>query len=82
VPAAPICSVSWPPGSKVAARVRWFTGWNVGDTAAMNRATTDFVERASGVDVVIANAGMGIPSGILAGKAEPTAHRKRGSSSS
>jgi short-subunit dehydrogenase len=44
---------------------------DVADTFAMAKAAADFVEKAGGVDLVIANAGMGIPPGILAGKSAP-----------
>jgi short-subunit dehydrogenase len=39
----------------------------------MAKTAADFIERAGGVDLVLANAGISIPSGILAGKSEPIA---------
>jgi len=42
---------------------------DVSDTAGMQTAITDFVEQAGGCDLVIANAGVGIKSGILEGEA-------------
>ena len=44
---------------------------DVGDTAEMAKHAAEFVDSAGGVDLVIANAGIGIPSGVFAGKAEP-----------
>jgi short-subunit dehydrogenase len=44
---------------------------DVVDTPAMAKAARDFVEKAAGVDLVIANAGIAIPTGILAGNSEP-----------
>jgi short-subunit dehydrogenase len=46
---------------------------DVADTAAMAKSASDFLTRAGGIDLVIANAGIGIPSGILQGKSEPIA---------
>jgi short-subunit dehydrogenase len=46
---------------------------DVADTKEMAKAAADFVEQAGGVDLVIANAGISIPTGILAGKSEPIA---------
>lgn len=50
---------------------------DVVDTAAMAKSATDFIDRASGVDLVIAGAGIGIPNGIRAGQSEPIAHLMR-----
>ena len=50
---------------------------DVVDTAAMDQAAHAFVEAAGGVDLVIASAGIGIPSETLAGKAEPIAQLMR-----
>jgi short-subunit dehydrogenase len=50
---------------------------DVGDTAAMATSAEDFVRQAGGVDLVIANAGIGIPHGTLAGKSEPIAKLMR-----
>jgi short-subunit dehydrogenase len=44
---------------------------DVVDTPEMAKAAADFVEKAAGVDLVIANAGIAIPTGILAGNSEP-----------
>ncbi|HXX69151.1 MAG TPA: SDR family NAD(P)-dependent oxidoreductase [Polyangiaceae bacterium] len=44
---------------------------DVADTGAMRTTIASFVEKAGTVDLVIANAGIGIPSGILAGESEP-----------
>jgi len=46
---------------------------DVSDTAEMQRVTADFVREAGGVDLVIANAGIGIAHATLAGKSEPIA---------
>jgi short-subunit dehydrogenase len=50
---------------------------DVADTAEMTRVATDFVANAGGVDLVIANAGIGIPNETLAGRAEPIAQLMR-----
>jgi short-subunit dehydrogenase len=50
---------------------------DVADTAAMARSASDFVAQAGGIDLVIANAGIGIPHGILAGHSEPIAQLMR-----
>ncbi len=50
---------------------------DVEDTGAMAKNAADFVERAGGADLVVANAGMGIPDGIRKGEAEPIAHLMR-----
>ncbi|HXU70702.1 MAG TPA: SDR family NAD(P)-dependent oxidoreductase [Polyangia bacterium] len=50
---------------------------DVADTAEMGRAAEAFVAAAGGVDLVIANAGIGIANEILAGKAEPIARLLR-----
>jgi len=44
---------------------------DVADTAAMKNTVADFVQKAGAVDLVVANAGIGIPSGIVAGESEP-----------
>lgn len=54
------------------AAVSIFAG-DVADTAFMKTCTEDFVASAGGVDLVIANAGVGIKSGILEGNAEEIA---------
>ena len=46
---------------------------DVSDTAAMEQAATAFAAECGGVDLVIANAGIGIPHQTLQGKAEPIA---------
>jgi short-subunit dehydrogenase len=46
---------------------------DVSDTAAMAAAATAFAAENGGVDLVIANAGIGIPSQTLQGKSEPIA---------
>ena len=46
---------------------------DVSNTADMQRAAADFVRDAGGVDLVIANAGVGIAHGTLEGKSEPIA---------
>jgi short-subunit dehydrogenase len=46
---------------------------DVSDTAAMAAAATAFAAENGGVDLVIANAGVGIPSQTLEGKSEPIA---------
>jgi hypothetical protein len=46
---------------------------DVSDTDAMKRAATSFVEAAGGVDLVIANAGVGIKSALLDGEVEELA---------
>jgi short-subunit dehydrogenase len=46
---------------------------DVTDTRAMQEAAAAFAAEAGGVDLVIANAGIGIPPGTLAGKSEPIA---------
>lgn len=50
---------------------------DVSDTKEMQRAADGFVGDCGGVDLVIANAGIGIPSETLAGKAEPIARLMR-----
>jgi short-subunit dehydrogenase len=50
---------------------------DVADTAAMATAAADFTAQAGGVDLVIANAGVGIPSQVLEGKSEPVAKLMR-----
>jgi short-subunit dehydrogenase len=50
---------------------------DVGDTAAMAKSAADFVHDAGGADIVIANAGIAIPHGILAGRSEPIAELMR-----
>lgn len=50
---------------------------DVADTTAMSRVAADFVQKAGGADLVIANAGIGIPSGILQGRSEPIAQLVR-----
>jgi short-subunit dehydrogenase len=50
---------------------------DVSETADMQRAADSFVAKAGGVDLVIANAGIGIPSETLVGKAEPIARLMR-----
>lgn len=50
---------------------------DVADTAAMARVAADFVQKAGGADLVMANAGIGIPSGILQGRSEPIAQLVR-----
>lgn len=50
---------------------------DVADTAAMARIAADFVDKAGGIDLVIASAGIGIPNGILAGRSEPIAQLVR-----
>jgi short-subunit dehydrogenase len=50
---------------------------DVGDTAAMAKNAAHFVENARGVDIVIANAGVGSPPGMLAGRSEPIAELMR-----
>jgi len=50
---------------------------DVSDTAAMAKNAVEFVDRAGGVDLVIANAGMGIPNLIPSGQAEPIARLMR-----
>jgi short-subunit dehydrogenase len=50
---------------------------DVGDTASTKEAAADFVEKAGGADIVIANAGIGIPNGVLAGQSEPIANLLR-----
>ncbi len=50
---------------------------DVVDTPEMAKAAADFVEKAAGVDLVIANAGIAIPTGILAGNSEPIARLLR-----
>jgi short-subunit dehydrogenase len=52
-------------------------GVDVADTAAMAKSASDFVAQAGGIDLVIANAGVGIPHGILEGKSEPIAQLMR-----
>jgi len=46
---------------------------DVTDTQEMQRVTADFVDQNGGVDLVIANAGIGIAHGTLEGKSEPIA---------
>jgi short-subunit dehydrogenase len=46
---------------------------DVGDTAEMQAATADFARQCGGVDLVIANAGIGIAHATLEGKSEPIA---------
>jgi short-subunit dehydrogenase len=50
---------------------------DVSDTAAMAKNAVEFVDRSGGVDLVIANAGMGIPNLIPSGQAEPIARLMR-----
>jgi short-subunit dehydrogenase len=50
---------------------------DVGDTAAMAKSAAHFIESAGGADIVIANAGIAIPHGILAGRSEPVAELMR-----
>jgi short-subunit dehydrogenase len=50
---------------------------DVEDTAGMAQTASDFVDKAGGVDLVIANAGIAIPTGVLAGKSEPIARLLR-----
>jgi short-subunit dehydrogenase len=50
---------------------------DVVDTAAMAAAATAFAAEADGVDLVIANAGIGIPNQILEGKSQPIADLMR-----
>lgn len=44
---------------------------DVSDTDELERIAGDFAERAERVDLVIANAGVGIPSGLLEGEVRP-----------
>jgi hypothetical protein len=46
---------------------------DVSNTAEMQAASADFVRQSSGVDLVIANAGIGIAHATLEGKSEPIA---------
>jgi short-subunit dehydrogenase len=50
---------------------------DVSDTQEMQRVADAFVGECGGIDLVIANAGIGIPSETLAGKAEPIARLMR-----
>jgi short-subunit dehydrogenase len=50
---------------------------DVGDTSAMERAAAEFAAESGGVDLVIANAGIGIPHQTLEGKSEPIARLMR-----
>jgi short-subunit dehydrogenase len=50
---------------------------DVSDTAAMQQAADRFAAEAGGVDLVIANAGIGIAHATLAGKSEPIARLMR-----
>ncbi|HEY2899250.1 MAG TPA: SDR family NAD(P)-dependent oxidoreductase [Polyangia bacterium] len=50
---------------------------DVSDTAQMQKAAVAFAAAAGGIDLVIANAGIGIPSETLAGKSEPIAKLMR-----
>jgi short-subunit dehydrogenase len=50
---------------------------DVSDTAEMQRVANAFVGECGGVDLVIANAGIGIPNETLAGKSEPIARLMR-----
>lgn len=50
---------------------------DVSDTAAMQKAATGFLADAGGIDLVIANAGIGIPHETLAGLSEPIARLMR-----
>ena len=50
---------------------------DVSDTAQMQKAAAAFAAASGGVDLVIANAGIGIPSETLAGKSEPIAKLMR-----
>jgi hypothetical protein len=50
---------------------------DVADTEAMAMAASDFVVQAGGIDLVIANAGIGIPNGVLQGKSAPIAQLMR-----
>jgi short-subunit dehydrogenase len=50
---------------------------DVGDTAAMAKAAGDFAAENGGADLVIANAGIGIPHQTLQGKSEPIARLLR-----
>lgn len=55
----------------------WSYAQDVVETAAMTSVAHDFVERAGGVDLVIANAGIGIAHRLLEGEAEDVAHLMR-----
>jgi short-subunit dehydrogenase len=50
---------------------------DVSDTAQMQKAAASFAAASGGIDLVIANAGIGIPSETLAGKSEPIAKLMR-----
>jgi short-subunit dehydrogenase len=50
---------------------------DVEDTPGMAKTASDFVDEAGGVDLVIANAGITISTGVLAGKSEPIARLLR-----
>jgi short-subunit dehydrogenase len=50
---------------------------DVSDTAQMQNAAAAFAAASGGIDLVIANAGIGIPSETLAGKSEPIAKLMR-----
>jgi short-subunit dehydrogenase len=50
---------------------------DVSDTAQMQEAAASFATASGGIDLVIANAGIGIPSETLAGKSEPIARLMR-----
>jgi short-subunit dehydrogenase len=50
---------------------------DVTDTAQMQNAAAAFASASGGIDLVIANAGIGIPSETLAGKSEPIAKLMR-----
>ncbi|MCC6217389.1 MAG: SDR family NAD(P)-dependent oxidoreductase [Polyangiaceae bacterium] len=54
------------------ARVSLHPG-DVADTAFLARAARDYLEAAGGVDLVVANAGVANPKGVLDGDAEPVA---------
>jgi short-subunit dehydrogenase len=50
---------------------------DVSDTAQMQKAASAFTAASGGIDLVIANAGIGIPSATLAGESEPIAKLMR-----
>src|SRR5882724_3234771 len=50
---------------------------DVTDTAGMHRLAAEFVRDANGVDVVVANAGIGVGHGTLLGESEPIAELMR-----
>jgi short-subunit dehydrogenase len=47
---------------------------DVSNTEAMKNAATDFVDKAGGIDLVVANAGLRVPNRILEGDASGIAH--------